>query len=345
MNHYEELAVAQDASPDEIHQAYRALARLLHPDNHSDPKLKSAAERQMVRLNQILATLTDPQKRRKYDDSLRNTLAVREAVHPPRPAAPLLLKRQLPWILACCILAGAALWYWRSNEAGDPPAPARPAQPAQIALPESSPPKSANRPLKRSPAHSKPAPPSSHLNPGDNFTPAEPANPLPDPAQPAAPLSRPAAKTPGIPAQPQPATPDPPAQPQTAVTPPASAAFAGRWFYTAGSHDTQAPGLYPPEFIEFFLSDQQGVLSGKYWARYRIPDKPVSPEVQFRVNGPSQKTNTTVLNWVSDDGANGQIKVVLHGSNSMEVTWWTTAFGRQTALTSGTALLVRQLAR
>jgi hypothetical protein len=36
--------------------------------------------------------------------------------------------------------------------------------------------------------------------------------------------------------------------------------------------------MYPPEFIEFFLSEDQGVLSGEYWARYQIPDKPVSPE-------------------------------------------------------------------
>src|ERR1017187_10142215 len=54
MNDYEELAVAQDVSLEEIHQAYQALARLLHPDNQSDPKLKSAAERQMIRLNEIL---------------------------------------------------------------------------------------------------------------------------------------------------------------------------------------------------------------------------------------------------------------------------------------------------
>src|ERR1022692_546474 len=31
-----------------------ALARLLHPDNQSDPKLKSAAERQMIQINEIL---------------------------------------------------------------------------------------------------------------------------------------------------------------------------------------------------------------------------------------------------------------------------------------------------
>jgi hypothetical protein len=100
--------------------------------------------------------------------------------------------------------------------------------------------------------------------------------------------------------------------------------------------------MYPPEFIELFLSEEKGVLSGKYWARYRIPDRPVSPEVQFRVSGASQKGDATTLMWVSDDGANGRLKMVLQHSNSMEVTWWTTALGRQTALTSGTAVLVRQ---
>jgi hypothetical protein len=103
--------------------------------------------------------------------------------------------------------------------------------------------------------------------------------------------------------------------------------------------------MYPPEFIEFFLSEEQGVLSGKYWARYRIPDRAVSPEVQFRVNGASQKGDITTIKWASDDGANGQMRIELHDSNSMAVTWWTTTLGRQTALTSGTAVLVRQQAR
>jgi len=88
MNHYEELAVAQDASEAEIHQAYRALARLLHPDNQADPKLKSAAERQMVRLNEILTTLVDKHKRRQYDASLiGHKLAL------PAAVTPLLLRR------------------------------------------------------------------------------------------------------------------------------------------------------------------------------------------------------------------------------------------------------------
>lgn len=112
MNRYEELAVAQDVSLEEIHQAYQALARLLHPDNQSDPKLKSAAERQMIRLNEILV------------HEARGS----RSSPPPQPIPMLPLKRQLPWILACGILVGVGLWYLRSNEAGDPPALGRSVQ-------------------------------------------------------------------------------------------------------------------------------------------------------------------------------------------------------------------------
>jgi hypothetical protein len=57
-----------------------------------------------------------------------------------------------------------------------------------------------------------------------------------------------------------------------------------------------------------FLSEERGLLSGRFWARYRIPDRPVSPEVQFRVSGASQKGDTTTIRWASDDSANGQMK-------------------------------------
>ena len=190
MNYYEELSVAQDASLEEIHQAYRALARLLHPDSQPDPKLKSAAERQMVRLNEILATLADPERRRKYDDSLGTKLTVLEAAPPPRPAPS--LRRHLPWILACGILAGAGFWYLRSNESGEllaergpAPSPTRSVQPAQTAPPERTS-RSENRLLKRSPARAKPSPPPADFNPHENSAPGGPVNPLPQPGGPVA---------------------------------------------------------------------------------------------------------------------------------------------------------------
>jgi hypothetical protein len=344
MNHYEELAVAQDASEEEIHQAYRSLARLLHPDNQADPKLKSAAERQMTRLNEILATLVDPQQRRKYDESLiGRQLPVPAVLGPPPPPPILRLHRHSPWILAGCILVGAGFWYLRSNESGEPVALPRPAQSAQTRPIVSPPPASGNRLHKRSLARLKPSPPPADLNPDVNPAPIELLNSVPDPGEPASSAPPAAMRTAGLSVQAPRTIPGTPAQSPAAVVPPTT--FAGQWFYAPGSHDTRTPGMYPPEFIEFFLSEEQGVLSGKYWARYRIPDRAVSPEVQFRVSGASQKGDITTIRWVSDDGANGQMKIALRESNSMEVTWWTTTLGRQTALTSGTAVLVRQQAR
>jgi curved DNA-binding protein CbpA len=354
MNYYEELSVAQDASHEEIHHAYRVLARLFHPDNQSDPKLKSAAERQMIRLNAILAILGDPEKRRKYDQSLRTTLTVFKAA--PLPPPTIKLYRYWPWILAFGILVGVGTWYMRSNESASPsadlsPAPSvthsvPPPTPPLANMPRASegPPPSEIQPPARQPARSKP-PAFESFNPAKKHAKAEPVNRLPETSKPAEVTADQVRETSAPPIQPPQAARDTPPQPQGTPGQQAGPTFVGRWLYAPAVHDPRTPGMYPPEFIEFFLSEEQGVLSGKYWARYRIPDKPVSPEVQFRVSGAPQGDNATTLKWVAEDGANGQLKMVLRGSNSLEVTWWTTAFGRQTALTSGTAVLMRQQVR
>jgi curved DNA-binding protein CbpA len=70
MNYYEEFGIPRDASAAKIRQAYKTLARVLHPDAHPDEALKGMAERQMKRLNAMLETLLDADKRRAYDASL-----------------------------------------------------------------------------------------------------------------------------------------------------------------------------------------------------------------------------------------------------------------------------------
>ncbi|MGA2578104.1 MAG: J domain-containing protein [Bryobacteraceae bacterium] len=347
MNYYEELAVAQDASLEEIHHAYRALARLLHPDNQADPKLKSAAERQMIRLNEILATLADAEKRHKYDESLCTKLVVAEATLPPPIRRP---PRPWPWIFAASILAGVGLWYMRSNESGYTSAErgaaritGRSMQPAQTVAPESAHPTSGSRPFKKV-LRPKPLSTPEEFHAEENSARGEPVTQLPASREPVAAEQDEVRPTPEVHVEPPPPAPETAAQSQRAVQT-GGTAFTGRWLYAPGARDPRTPGMYPPEFIELFLSEEQGVLSGRYWARYRIPDKPVSPEVRFRVTGAAQKGNATTVKWVSEDGASGQLKMVLRDSDSMEVTWWTTVFGQQTALTSGTAVLVRLQAR
>lgn len=63
---YDELGVGPSASADDLRQAYRRRARVLHPDVHPGP----GGEEAMRRLNQAWAVLGDPEARRRYDASL-----------------------------------------------------------------------------------------------------------------------------------------------------------------------------------------------------------------------------------------------------------------------------------
>lgn len=66
MNHYEFLGVPRTAGSDEIIKAYRAKARLLHPDVSKSPN----AHEEFKRLSEAYSTLIDPNKRSIYNGKL-----------------------------------------------------------------------------------------------------------------------------------------------------------------------------------------------------------------------------------------------------------------------------------
>jgi curved DNA-binding protein len=64
-NYYDVLGVAHDASDAEIKKSFRQLARKYYPDVAQN---KITAENKFKELNEVNEVLSDPVKRRKYDE-------------------------------------------------------------------------------------------------------------------------------------------------------------------------------------------------------------------------------------------------------------------------------------
>ena len=70
MDHYTTLGISRNATGAEIKKAYRALAKKYHPDRNPDD---SKAEAEFKKVSEAYSVLSDPEKKRLYDNPPQQT--------------------------------------------------------------------------------------------------------------------------------------------------------------------------------------------------------------------------------------------------------------------------------
>jgi curved DNA-binding protein CbpA len=355
MDHYEEFGLSSSATTEEIRSAYRRLVRLFHPDQLQDPELRRLAECQMKRLNAIYEVLSDPDKRRAYDLALAQaTLETRAAqrVIPEQVRRGISLRRNAPWAAAAAA-ALIVLYGWltqlpdrdldrvRAVTSGAPGSAFSGGAPVSQSVPGKPSRTREEREVRRRTAAEL-----ERLR--QVLADAEAQR---DAAR--AELARLSrthlaahshdASGAGEPFEPPPTVTHP--TPRDGIEPPAPTAssthgLAGAWFYVPQTIDFASRDLYPPEYIDLVITEDQGMVRGRYRGRYRVPDRAISPEVDFRFEG--QVNEEGLYPWFGRGGARGEVRLRLISPETLQVVWLASDLGRQMGLGSGTAVLVRQ---
>ncbi len=344
MNYYEELGVRQDASIADIRHAYKMMARLLHPDRQVDPNLKRIAERQMKRLGEIVGLLADPRTRSQYDDILmlgdfRTSIrwrpmlvpAAAESWHGGNGMAGFAVRNWF-WILIGAFAMALSTWSFMQPKLTVPTRELQPEASQRDPVPE--------RRTVRHPAKPGTRPGIVKTTPNRLATgPWPPVVALPERHDDPALEDMPPVLLAGRESFSE-VAPSPPAQilPPLPVEP----SFAGRWLYWPRAGEVAERGSYPASYVELQLVEHGGEIEGDYHAIYKVHDQAVSPQVTLRIRGTAESRTSAKFTWVARDGAKGQAEMTLQGSKLLYLTWWTTAFGRQAALGSGTSVLIRQ---
>jgi hypothetical protein len=283
-------------------------------------------------LNEIVSVLGDPARRVEYDRTIFRTGNSRPGPLPIAPAGRPGASVWLAALIGMAALVGAGLYLMASAPKATPIRPLMKTE-AAVAAPVELPRRSLPAVQPRA---SKPA-----IAATAEHSPPEPDLPVLERPLPA--LEPPLYDTPPRPELKN--VPDPITGPQR--FPASDISWTGDWFYVPAAKPTPTDSwLYPPIYTQLHLQEESGTISGNYRAIYLVSDRAISGEVRFRVSGRQTQGPVNSLQWVSGSGASGQIELTLRASNLLHIAWWTTRAGDgPPSLGSGSAVLVRQVAR
>ena len=359
MTLYEELGLAVSAAPEEIRKAHRTLSRLLHPDQQMDDSLRQAAELQMRRLNIIIDILLDPQKRRRYDESLRTAPA---EIFPAPTAVPRIVVRSsfslldvVGIILAAILITILVIWLFGgdfirlrelSSELNAPAGtaaagihgesvkhPQKAVQQTVVPVKKrfEPPPEAPATRTQTLPAPTPLGPPPQHKVAPQILAYQPETLTLSASTYPPASLRLPPAPVPEV------------AVPPDKVTPPALP-FTGLWLLPSSGRKGSGSGSVQqaPQYIQVnIILGQEDTVYGEYSARYEAPDRPISPEVAFTFDGPVAG-NAAAFVWKAADGSRGAVELKLLNPRSMQVTWRVIEFGSTIGIAGGAAVVIRK---
>jgi hypothetical protein len=349
MTYYEELGVTQDATPAEIRRAYRTLARLLHPDQQSGEQVRSAAEREMLRLNAMLETLLDPRKRSEYDRTVtggqpgRGLALYYEVLQRWRDDA---LWRNWFWIALGVAGVGLAGWYFLTM---DKPGVVPAAGPLQEMVAKERAPVGSRTVRTTKAAPATPAMRTQGVEASLTEPSVAPLQLATEESTPPPVLEAPVARN-----QPTAAgavavsatdPPEPSAAAEAPRTPAGQEGAQGTWLYAPAEKPGKEGFQYEPLYVELTIAEDGSQLKGTYRGRYRIPDKAVSSEVSFGFEGRWSDQKTARILWRARSGSEGSGELRMLSGERLQVNWWTTRFASAAELGSGSAKLIRQRTR
>ena len=318
INYYEQLGVEPTASAEQIRETHRSLVRLLHPDQQTDMQLKAAAEAQMRILNRIYSVLSEPDKRARYDLSLRGGAQNPALVLSGESVLRLKLRLKRGGLaVGGAALLAALIWSTtsaaRDGQEGDE-VPQRVLAKSTGSISDDSSDEVQRlrgevRDLENQRNRALQELARVRGNDGPDLT----------------------AITPPL------------AQPAVTKSDPARSSFGGAWYWTRAMEVAGGPvGSYHPELIEATLLEQDGVIKGSYRARYRTPDSSINPDVNFEfaatVAGP-----ILICPWTGPGGARGQVMVRQTSKDSLQIDWTANQLGVRQKISTGSAVLARKI--